>query len=256
MIRSQKGLSMNPLVFEPPVIAHRGASGYAPENTLSAFTKAAQMGIRWVEFDVMFSSDNVPIIFHDEKLSRTTDGQGLVHSYEYAYLNTLDAGSWFNTQFSGEKIPTLEEVLIFLNDTKMHANIEIKSSPENREKSIRQILDIVSSFNNKNSIYIFSSFCFETLKILRTLSSDCLIGLLLHKWKSNWEAIEKHLNCTSVHVNERILTRQRVRTIKQMNKLLLSYTVNNPYRAEQLFNWGVDAVFSDFPDRIIQAKPV
>ena len=91
------------LQFLPPVIAHRGASAYAPENTLAAFVKAAQLGIRWIECDVMQAACGEVIIFHDETLERTTNGKGDVDRYPYSYLQSLDAGSWFDPIFSGEK---------------------------------------------------------------------------------------------------------------------------------------------------------
>ena len=97
------------LLFDPPVIEHRGVSSYAPENTMSAFTRAVQLGIQWVEFDVMLAACGTPIIIHDESLDRTTNGHGNVGDYSYSYLRTLDAGSWFSPSYSGERIPSLEE---------------------------------------------------------------------------------------------------------------------------------------------------
>ncbi|MBV9574993.1 MAG: glycerophosphodiester phosphodiesterase, partial [Gammaproteobacteria bacterium] len=107
------------LVFSPPVIAHRGASAYAPENTMAAFVKAVQLGIKWIEFDVMATVNGEPIIFHDETLDRTTNAQGEVHHHSYAYLQTLDAGAWYQPFFSGEKIPTLQQVLQFMREMKI-----------------------------------------------------------------------------------------------------------------------------------------
>src|SRR3990167_7563410 len=124
------------LLFNPKVIAHRGASAYAPENTLIAFTKAAQLEIKWIEFDVMQASCGTPIIFHDETLNRTTNGKGDVCRYSYTYLQTLDAGSWFNPRFSGERIPTLNAVMAFLANENMNANIEIKALPGQEEQCV------------------------------------------------------------------------------------------------------------------------
>src|SRR3990167_7450135 len=112
--------------FLPPVIAHRGASAYAPENTLAAFRKAHDLGIQWIEFDVMLSADHVPIIFHDNLLDRTTNGRGEVGDFSFKALHELDAGAWFNPKFSGEHIPSLQDTVAFLRQTGMAANIEIK----------------------------------------------------------------------------------------------------------------------------------
>ena len=117
---------MNRLTFSPPFIAHRGACRLAPENTLSAFVKAAQLGVKWVELDVMQAACGEVVVFHDETLERTTGAKGKVSDYPYTYLQTLDAGSWFNPRFSGEHIPTLVEVMEFLSSMHMNANIELK----------------------------------------------------------------------------------------------------------------------------------
>jgi len=243
---------MTSLHFNPPVIGHRGACAYAPENTMSSFIKAAQLNVKWVEFDVMSSSDGVPIIFHDETLNRTTNGQGEVSHASYAYLQTLDAGKWFNYIFSDERIPTLMTVISFLQEAKIAANIEIKSTPEQEEKLIQRVMTEMKPYLAKaNDQFLFSSFSITALHTLRKLSPDCHIGLLLHEWHPDWKHICHSLNCVSVHVNEEIMTETMAHEMKAMNKKLLCYTVNDAKRAKELFAWGVDAVFSDVPDKII-----
>jgi len=130
----------NSLHFDPPVIGHRGACAYAPENTMASFLKAAQLKLKWIEFDVMDSSDGVPVIFHDDYLDRTTNGKGLVNQYSFAYLQTLDAGKYFDPAFSCERIPSLLTVIEFLQDAKMSANIEIKTLPGHEEKLIQRVM--------------------------------------------------------------------------------------------------------------------
>jgi glycerophosphoryl diester phosphodiesterase len=95
------------------VIAHRGASGHAPENTLPAFKKAVAMGAAFIETDLQLSRDARFVAIHDSTLNRTTNGQGAVHDMTLANLRRLDAGSWFGSEFAGERIPTLEELLEF-----------------------------------------------------------------------------------------------------------------------------------------------
>ena len=235
--------------FIPPVIAHRGASAYAPENTLVSFTKAAQMGSRWIEFDVMLSADREVIVFHDETLARTTNGEGRVGDYPYSYLRTLDAGSWFAPEFSGERIPTLDLVAQFLIQTKMSANVEIKPLPgQDRETARRALEEIAKFFPHQDSTILFSSFSVEALQQLREISSDCLLGLLMHEWRDDWQSICDSLGCVSVHVGQKIMTMKMAETIKSTGRKLLCYTVNDPVRAKELFSWGVDAIFSDVPN--------
>lgn len=238
--------------IKPPVIAHRGASAYAPENTLAAFKKAHALGIRWVEFDVMQGSCGTPIIFHDERLERVTNGHGLVSDHAYSTLRTLDAGTWFDPAFQHEPIPTLIEVLTFIRDHDMCANIEIKAIPAQIPASVQRIItDVMQCFALNDRRILFSSFCMETLKVLRELAPQCHIGLLLHEWVPDWEVMCQTLDCVSVHVYEKILHPTEINRIKSMHKLLLSYTVNDAARAKALYSLGVDAVFSDYPDRIL-----
>lgn len=240
--------------FLPPVLGHRGASAYAPENTLIAFRKAFELGMSWIEFDVMLSADHVPIIFHDDFLNRTTNGFGEVGRYSLAELQTLDAGAWFDPAFSGERIPSLKETLHFLEKTGMAANIEIKPLPGQDIETVDRALEVVLPlFQQPSPGILFSSFSVASLKHLRKCSPNANIGLLLHEWDKGWEDTCESLQCVSVHVNQEILTLEAVKKIKQMGKLLLSYTVNEPDRAKELFSWGVDAVFSDAPDVIAKA---
>ncbi len=109
---------------KPLVIGHRGASAYAPENTLAAFNRAFEMGADGIELDVVLSKDGVPIVIHDDTLDRTTNGSGSVGAMDCAAISQLDAGAWFDRQFSGERVPTLEQVLCQL--TRGLINVEIK----------------------------------------------------------------------------------------------------------------------------------
>ena len=95
----------------PRVLGHRGAAGYAPENTIASIRYAAQLGVKWVEVDVRLTFDEVPVVFHDDKLGRTTNGRGSLSKKLLAEISVLDAGSWFGSPFVGQRIPTLLDVL-------------------------------------------------------------------------------------------------------------------------------------------------
>ncbi len=112
-----------------PVVGHRGASAHAPENTLASLRRAWELGAAWVEFDVKLTRDGVPILMHDAKLKRTTNGSGLVASLDYAAIARLDAGAWFPGAFAGERIPTLDEAVALLQELGLAANVEIKPCP-------------------------------------------------------------------------------------------------------------------------------
>ncbi len=240
------------LKVTPPVIAHRGASALAPENTLAAFEKAAALGIKWIECDVVQAACGEPVIFHDDLLDRTTNGTGPVFTHPYSHLKLLDAGGWFNPAFLNERIPTLKELLHFLATRQMNANIEIKALPGQEAEQVKNVMEIMQPYlDSSENTFLFSSFSLEALKCIRQFYPQVLVGLLLHEWLPDWQEICAWLHPVSIHVNDEIITQNTAEIIKAMNKQLFCYTVNHPARAQMLFSWGVDAVFTDVPDIII-----
>lgn len=242
------------LFIAPPVIAHRGASSHAPENTLAAFRKAKALGLNWVEFDVMLSSCGEAVVIHDETLERTTNGHGKVCDYTYAELATLDAGSWFNPAFAGEKIPTLAEVIQLLMQQKISANIEIKPSQGREAATVKKVLSVVQQYwHPQAAAPLISSFSHDVLLMVHQLMPSSQLGFLMHEWQADWMDFCDRIASVAVDVNEKILTQEKVKEIKASGRSLLAYTVNQVERARELFSWGVDAVFSDHADEIAAA---
>ncbi len=230
------------------LIAHRGASALAPENTLAAFRKASEIGATWVEFDVMLAVDGEVVVIHDETLSRTTNAKGCVADYPYSYLQTLDAGSWFAPEFSHEKIPTLIEVIDVLRQCKLAANVEIKPSIGKEVETVKKVLEILDKYWAPDMHPpLISSFSRTVLDCVRKYSKTHLLAYLMDKWQPHWKKSCDDLDCVSVNVSHRILTPERIAEVKSTNRLLLSYTVDVSVIAQQLFDWGVDAVFSNCP---------
>ena len=110
------------------VFAHRGYSAKYPENTMAAFKAALKFNVDGIELDVHETKDGALVVIHDEKVNRTTNGKGYVKDYTLKQIKELDAGSWFNKNFKGEKIPTLKEVLQLVKPTGKIVNIELKSN--------------------------------------------------------------------------------------------------------------------------------
>lgn len=241
-----------PFPASPFVIAHRGASYNAPENTLSAFLKAKELGVNWVEFDVRLSANNDVIVFHDEELNRTTNGTGKIQDYPYDYLKTLDAGSWFNAFYSHERILTLQEVLITLNALQIAANIEIKIIPENQIELVKRVLAILKELSPTIPI-LLSSFSYASLLYISKNDPNALIGFLMDDYLNDWQRQCNELKATTVNVNYTVLTAARIQAIKATGRSLFAYTVNDPLVADHLFNLGVDAVFSDCPPGFLTA---
>ena len=237
------------MFLEAVVIAHRGASAYAPENTLAAFEKAAALGSRVIEFDVMINSSGDPFIFHDEKISRTTNGTGLFTQLSSNDVENLDAGRWFSKRYAGEKIPSLKEALLWLVDNDLQANIELKPTANNLEQTtLAVVTDLNRFWPMDRPLPLISSFEWEALALCRSIFPELPLGMLMHEWNDQWLQRAKDLQCSSVNVNRRILTQARVEAIRDAGFAVSAYTVNSYRLANKLFSWGVNAVFSDYPD--------
>lgn len=229
----------------PPIIAHRGRSALAPENTLIAFKKAQECGIHWLELDVTLAACGEVVVFHDDTLERTTNGFGTITDYTFEYLKTLDAGSWFSSMFAGERIPTLREVLLLLYEYQMSANIEIKSFPGQEERLVKRVLEEIEHYANKKTPLLLTSFSNTLLKQVRHQSSKISLGLLMSEWDESYSIICDELSLVNIGIDEKLLSFERVKQLKSSVQLLFAYTVNDVARAKELFSFGVDAIFSD-----------
>ena len=234
------------------VIGHRGAAGLAPENTFAAFNHALSLGCRYIEFDVMLSADGVPYVIHDTALKRTTNGRGEVGLVNADYLDSLDAGQWYGKRFSGEKIPHFVDVLKWMNDTGVSANIEIKPYPGKTQETTIAVLEGINRYWPADKLLpLVSCFDFSALQLCRQLAPEMPLGMLMHVWDKDWLKRATEIECYSVHLNRHIATAARVKEIKDNGYIVLAYTVNWKRQANQLLHWGVDAVFSDFPDLLL-----
>jgi len=240
----------------PRLIAHRGACGHAPENTLAAMQKAKDLGASWVEFDVRLSGDGQVIVIHDTNVRRTTDGQGEVASLSYAEIRELDAGSWFSPAFAGEHIPQLSEVLSCLQTLGLVPNIEIKPYPGQDEETAIAVLQVLDEYWPKHAPPpLISSFSLCSLRKVREINPDIPVGFVLDKWQADWQVTADSLDCVSVHLSVKSVNIERVREVKSTGRLVLVYMVNTAAKAKKLFDMGVDGVFSDFPDILRACSP-
>lgn len=161
----------------PRVIAHRGASAYAPENTMSAFKKALELGAQGLELDVQLSLDGKLVVIHDEKLDRTSDGKGWVKDKTLEELKSLDFGSWFSKDFTGEKIPLLDEVMELISSWDGLLNIEIKNGVVLNPDIEQKVADAIAKFDMHDRV-IVSSFNHYSLVKLRKIESKIKTGIL------------------------------------------------------------------------------
>ena len=233
----------------PKIIGHRGAAAYAPENTLESIHTAADRGVEWVEIDVKLSKDNIPIIFHDDTLDRTTNGHGLVADKTYPELRELDCGSWFSEGFTGAYIPTLEHTIEVLIERGLGLNLEIKPCAGREVETAEIALDLLSTYWDDHDKIMISSFSHVSLEVALDMASDWHRGLLLPpEIPENWGDLVKFFTPKTVNICADTATRQLCEEIIDMEKFILTYTVNDPQKARQLQSWGVDGFFSDAPD--------
>jgi glycerophosphoryl diester phosphodiesterase len=238
----------------PAVIGHRGAAGHAPENTLASFETAAALGVRWVEFDVRLTGDGALVAFHDDTLERTTDGRGRLSDTTLAAVRRLDAGSWFGSAFAGQRVPTLEDALAALQRLDLGANIELKSDsdPDREAETGRAVAKALRALWPATlPAPLISSFRAPALKAAGEDAPEFPRALLIIKLEPDWQQRAEALGCVAVHCREMELTPALARQVLDRGYGLRCFTVNDRGRAETLYGWGVEGVFSDYPDRVM-----
>lgn len=231
------------------ILAHRGASGTAPENTIAAFKKALVDGCDGFEFDIQQTKDGKIVVFHDWTLERTSDGQGHLRDYTLEELKKLDVGSWFNERFQGERIPTLEETLNIIPDDKL-INIELKEEFSVERGTEKKLLDIIKQYPNKN--IIVSSFSHNLLKNLKELDNSIKIGILLGGALVNLDRYIENLGfeIDAYHPEKSFLNRSDIEYLKSKEIDINVWTVNSPKDAKILEEMGVTRVITNFPKEI------
>lgn len=235
------------------VIGHRGAAGHAPENTLASLEKAAVLGARWIEFDTKLTADGHVILFHDDTLDRTTDGRGDVAETTLADFRALDAGSWFDPAYAGQRVPTLKEAMETLARLGLGAVVEVKASPgRERETGDAVAGALAAGWPETLPAPLISSFQPTALGAARDRAPDIRRALNVLKIPRGWRKQVKALDCRAIHCLERRLTARRVGAFKDEGLAVRAFTVNDRTRGETLLRWGVDGVFSDYPERMPQ----
>lgn len=232
-------------------VAHRGASGYAPENTIAAFDKGVDMKADYIEIDVQRSKDGKLVIIHDTKVDRTTDGTGYVKDLTFDQIRSLDAGSWKGEQFKGEKIPTFDEILDRYHG-KIGILIELKA-PElypGIEEMVAQELKERNLDKPQNEKIIIQSFNFESMKKTNSLLPKVPIGVLTSNRADTSEQSLKEFATYADYFNPSygIVTEELVKQVHANGMKIQSWTVRSQEAAEFLLNMNVDGIITDYPD--------
>lgn len=231
-----------------PIIGHRGAAAFAPENTIESFALAHDFGCRAVEFDVVLSADGEPFLFHDETLNRTTNAAGAVGLASSKYLKTLDAGSWFSKKFHDTRIPTLRETLNWLLARQMTANVEIKPTLGTTEATVKAVLSDLNDIWPKHTpLPLVSSFDVHALHLCREQHATLPLAFLLKRWQPDEIKMAETLGCVAINISRTAINPSRVQALKQKGFMVYVYTVNHQSLISMYSSWGVDGVFSDYP---------
>jgi glycerophosphoryl diester phosphodiesterase len=248
------------------VIAHKGASGMAPENTIVAIQMALDMGVDMIAIDVQNTKDEQIVVIHDATLDRTTNGSGLVHDYTLEEIKQLDAGSWFDSKFSQERVPTLKEILDVV-DGRCKVLVEIKhmDHPHYHDFS-EKLIDVIREERNGFDWVILESYEKEYLEAAheydeRVQTKQLMIGedstpLLafyvesrVHLGRSEKNAQLKALNPHFETLSPRRVFRMHARGFK-----VYTYTVNERDDMIIQLNMGVDGLITDYPSRAIKLR--
>jgi glycerophosphoryl diester phosphodiesterase len=229
------------------LIAHRGASGHAPENTLAAFKKAVTLGATFIETDLQLTRDARLVAIHDETVNRTTNGKGAVHDMTLAELRRLDAGSWFGSEFAGERIPTLEEVLDFAKKFDVIFYLEMKLSGSfGGEHALIGTLRASGEIARTIVISFDSAILANVRKIEPTLMTGLLYdGNIEEPIARALEVGARQLAIRGDLVNPGLLTAARAKDLQ-----VVCWTVNHSAHMRLLMDAGIDGIMSDYPDRL------
>lgn len=234
------------------VIGHRGASAYYPENTMSAFKAAYEMGAEMIELDILLSRDGIPVVIHDETLERTTNGAGKVADHTYEELSKLDAGTWFGEEHAGERIPSLEEVLQFAKG-KVAVNIEIKTEAvsDKLENGIeKKAYDIVKAYQMQDHV-LFSSFDYRAVAHLKEIDVNIAVALLYEKQQSVGRSpaqLVDTFGAEAFNCSYRQFSKKWAEETRSANIPVFVYTVNKERKMKKMIRRGASGIFSDKPD--------
>jgi glycerophosphoryl diester phosphodiesterase len=239
------------------IVAHRGSSGSAPENTLAAFKLALESGAEIIECDVRLTRDEQVVIFHDRTLDRTTNSSGLVQRKTLEELKRLDAGSWFNSKFKGESIPTLDETLRLLEG---HAflNIELKADARDHQTNVRlqnRVLETIRDAKAEHRIFLgsFNHRLMHTIKLQHPELTTAIIYRAVRDFASRPSRLVSQARADAFVCGRWWLRRKLLDDLQNHDIPIFVYTVNTERDVERMKQLQIDGVITNFPDLVVKA---
>lgn len=229
--------------------AHRGASGYSPENTMAAFVKALQLGANGIETDVQMTKDGQLVLIHDESVRRTTGAEGWVKDFTLDELKKLDAGSWYDEKFRGEAIPTLEELLVLAKQHDLYLNIELKNGFVQYPKLELRVAELVRHHDLVEQVLI-SSFNHYSLVHMKQLAPEIETAILyMEGLYEPWEYALR-IGASALHPYHYAVRKEWVEQAKERGIRTHPFTVNEEQEMRALLAAGVGGIITDYPDRL------
>lgn len=241
----------------PRILAHRGGGTLAPENTFAGLRRGIDFGFRAVEYDVMLARDGVPVVMHDPYLGRTVSGAGHVFDYDAHELARMDAGSWFGAGFRGEPVPLFVEFAQYCKAHDIWMNIEVKpargfdrETGETVARITRAMFADEIAAGETALVPLLSSFSLAALESARAAAPDLPRAILMSELPPGWEPLARSVDAVAIHANHKYLTPALAKAVRDAGFGLFCYTVNEPVRARELLDWGVEAFCTDRIDLI------
>ena len=233
----------------PRWVAHRGAGRLAPENTLAAFRLGARHGYRMFECDAKLSRDGVVFLLHDATLERTTNGAGIAGDLDWSELSRLDAGGWHSRRYAGEPLATLAAVARFCRANGLLLNIEIKPTPGTERRTGEVVAaEAARLWHGADLPPLLTSFQPEALAGAQDAAPDLPRGLLLDAMRSGWIETALQHECAAAVLNHALWDSSTVTQARSAGLRCLSYTVNDEWAAQRLWQLGTDAIITDRVD--------
>ena len=229
--------------------AHRGASGYCPENTMASFQKAIELGCQGIETDVQITSDGNLVLIHDEKVDRTTNSVGYVKDFTFEELRKLDAGSWLDSTYSKEKIPSAEELILLAKEQNITINFELKNGIIMYPDLEKKILELIYKYDMQQKV-ILSSFNHYSMHTCKEISKEIKTGLLYMEGLYEPQLYCKQVNADAIHPNYNAINKEIVKNCKAAGVLVNPFTVNDESVMKHLIAAGVDGIITNYPDKL------
>ncbi|MEE4246464.1 MAG: glycerophosphodiester phosphodiesterase family protein [Kangiellaceae bacterium] len=232
----------------PSVIAHRGLSAFAPENTIAAFQAAVSHGLSWIETDVMLTQDNVPVVFHDEHLGRLLGVNKTIDQCRFAELRQYRITTATANLESTDTVPTLVDTLAFCQQHQLSINLELKPSPSKLTQMVPAVVAVIRQFKTVPSILLSSYSCQLLHECYQSLSDYPRAYITDQLDQNEYRAItdlDRSIGLHSVHVHHSQLDRPEFNQLINEGYRLLCFTVNQPALAERCYQAGALGVFSD-----------